>query len=154
MRLAGKARRSIVLLLMSLMLAGVLTPIEVFGQSQELKPPQALTPPQTLAPPDNAKSIIDRAEEAFRRGEEAQAKGLPDIARKMFDQAVDSIHQSGIDLKTNPKLETYYRQLLNRIHKHEAPPDDIHPAEEQQEVKEVAEPALLDELSDIKETEL
>ncbi len=154
MRLAGKASRSVVLLLISLMLAGVLTPNKVFGQSQELKPPQALTPPQTLTPPDNTQSVIDRAEEAFRRGEEAQAKGLPDIARKMFDQAVDSIHQSGIDLKTNPKLETYYRQLLNRIHKHEAPPGDAHPAEEQQEVKEVAEPALLDELSDIKETEL
>lgn len=163
MRLAGKASRSVVLLLISLMLAGALTPIKVFGQSQELKPPQTLTPPQTatqtqssqaLTPPDNVQSVIDRAEEAFRRGEEAQAKGLPDIARKMFDQAVDSIHQSGIDLKTTPKLETYYRQLLDRIHKHEAQPGDLHPAEEQQEVKEVAEPALLDELSDIKEAEL
>ena len=141
------------------MLAGVLTPIEVFGQSQELKPPQTLTPPQALTPPDNAQSVIDRAEEAFRRGEEAQAKGLPDIARKMFDQAVDSILQSGIDLKTNPKLETYYRQLLDRIHKHEAQPGDLHPAEQQQDIKEAAEkeavePALLDELSDIKDTEL
>jgi membrane-bound lytic murein transglycosylase D len=151
MRLAGKASRSVILLLISLMLAGVLTPIEAFGRSQELKPPQSLAPPQALTPPDNVQSVIDRAEEAFRRGEEAQAKGLPDIARKMFDQAVDNILQSGIELKTNPKLETYYRQLLDRIHKHEAQPGDVHPAEERQEV---AEPALLDELSDIKEAEL
>src|SRR4026207_649260 len=124
MRLAREASRVVTALLLSLLLIGTVGPVQALAGHQH---PPAPTATQT---------IIDRAEEAFRRGEEAQAKGLPDIARKMFDQAVDSIHQSGIDLKTNPKLETYYRQLLNRIHKHEAPPGDLHPAEEQQEVKE------------------
>lgn len=139
MRLAGKASRSVVLLLISLMLAGAITPINVFGQSQQ------------AASSANAQSVIDRAEDAYRQGEQAQAKGQLDLARKMFDQAVDTIHQSGIDLKTDPKLETYYRSLVDRIHKFEAQPGDTHASEEG---AEAVEPALLDELSDIKTDDL
>src|SRR6185503_1864966 len=61
MRLAGKASRSVVLLLISLMLAGAITPINVFGQSQ-----------QPALPPE-IQSVLDRAEEAFHQGEQAQA---------------------------------------------------------------------------------
>jgi peptidoglycan lytic transglycosylase D len=139
MSLAGKASRSVVFLLISLMLAGAATQIEVYAQSKE----PALLP--------DAQPLIDRAEQAFHQGEEAQTKGQTDLARKMFDQALDTIIQSGIDLKTNPKLDAYYRGLLDRIHKFEAQPGDSHPVEERQET---VEPALLDELSDIKDTEL
>ena len=139
MRLAGRAGRSVVLLLISLMLAGVITPTKVLGQSQE-----------TASSP-SVQSIIDRAEDAFRQGEEAQAKAQTDLARKMFDQAVDVILQSGLDLKANPKLDVFYHDLLDRIHKYEAQPGDTHAAADR---AEVVEPALLDELSDIKDDEL
>jgi membrane-bound lytic murein transglycosylase D len=139
MRLASRASRSVVVLLISLMLAGIATPARVFGQTQE------------PASPPNAQSVIDRAEEAFRRGEQAQANGQPDVARKMFDQALDAVLQSGLDLKANPKLDVFYRDLLDRIHKYEAQPGDTHPAADR---AEVVEPALLDELSDIKDDEL
>ena len=46
----------------------------------------------------------------------------------MFDNALDTVLQSGIDIKTNPKLDTYYRSLVERIHKHEALPGDAHEA--------------------------
>ncbi|MEN3334931.1 MAG: rane-bound lytic murein transglycosylase [Blastocatellia bacterium] len=107
--------------------------------------------PQAAVSSDSSQAIIDRAEEAFRRGEEAQQKGLPDIARKFFDQAVDTILTSGVDLKANAKLDNYYRQLLERIHKYEAQPGDQHQLEDR---PEVVEPSLLDELSDIKDTDL
>jgi membrane-bound lytic murein transglycosylase D len=94
---------------------------------------------------------MDRAEALFRDGEEAQSKGLPDIARKMFDQAVDTILQSGINLREDAKLEAYYRALLERIHKYEAQPGDNHDFEER---KEAVEPSVLDEISDIKDDEL
>ncbi len=125
--------------MMFVLLAGAVVP--VYGQGQ----------PRTAASSDISQSIIDRAEEAFKRGEEAQQKGLPDIARRFFDQAVDTVLSSGVDLRTNAKLDTYYRQLLERIHKYEASPNDRHELEDR---PEVVEPSLLDELSDIKETDL
>jgi membrane-bound lytic murein transglycosylase D len=121
------------------LLAGAVIP--VYGQGQ----------PRTAASSDMGQSVIDRAEEAFKRGEEAQQKGLPDIARRFFDQAVDTVLNSGVDLRTNAKLESYYRQLLERIHKYEAQPGDRHELEDR---PEVVEPSLLDELSDIKDTDL
>src|ERR1051325_10001514 len=95
MRLAGTASRSLVVIMMFAMLAGAVIPVRAQGQP--------------AVPQDATQLIIDRAEEAFRRGEEAQQKSLPDIARKFFDQAVDAIQTSGVDLKTNAKLDQYYR---------------------------------------------
>ena len=139
MRLARGASRVVVVLLLSVLLIGTVGPIQALGQS-----PQSVSSPTTQA-------IIDRAEESFLRGEEASSKGLPDIARKMFDNALDTVLQSGIDLKTDTKLATYYRGLLDRIHKHEAQPGDVHDAAD---LPEVAEPSVLDQVSEIKEAEL
>jgi len=139
MRLAREASRVSVALLLSTLLIGAVGPIKVLGQSQQ------------PASSQTTQAVIDRAEESFRRGEEASAKGLSDIARKMFDNAVDVVLQSGIDLKTDAKLSAYYQDLLNRIHKHESQPGDIHDAAEH---PEVAEPSVLDEVSAIKEDEL
>ncbi|HVG19168.1 MAG TPA: hypothetical protein VNI02_08945, partial [Blastocatellia bacterium] len=97
MRLAVKASRSVVVLLLSFVLTAALMPGRALGQSHQ------------QSPPVTSQSIIDRAEALVRDGEQAQAKGLPDIARKMFDQAVDTILQSGINLREDAKLEAYYR---------------------------------------------
>jgi membrane-bound lytic murein transglycosylase D len=126
-------------MLLSILLLGTAGPIQVLAQS----PQPALS--------TTTQSIIDRAEESFLRGEEAHTKGLPDIARKMFDSALDIVLQSGIDLKTDVKLASYYRSLVDRIHKHEAQPGDVHDAAD---LPEVAEPSALDEVSDIKEGDL
>ncbi len=139
MRLAREASRVVVVLLLSLLLIGTVGPIHALGQS-----------PQPVSS-TNTQSIIDRAEESFLRGEDASSRGLTDIARKMFDNALDTVLQSGIDLKTDTKLAAYYRALLDRIHKHEAQPGDVHDAAD---LPEVAEPSVLDEVSEIKEAEL
>src|SRR6185503_1902873 len=139
MRLARDASRAVVVLLLSLLLLGTVGPIQAFGQSAQ--------PVSSI----NTQSIIDRAEESFVRGEEARSKGLPDVARRMFDSALDTVLQSGIDLKTDPKLANYYRGLVDRIHKHEAQPGDLHDAAD---LPEVAEPSVLDEVSEIKEADL
>lgn len=139
MRLAKEASRVLVVFFVSLLLIGTITPIQAFGQSAQ------------PASPTTIQQVIDRAEENYLRGEEASNKGLPDIARRMFDNAVDTVLQSGFDLKTNPKLDVYYRSLLERIHKHEALPGDLHEASER---PDVAEPSVLDEVSEIKEGEL
>jgi peptidoglycan lytic transglycosylase D len=140
MRRAKKASRSAIGLFLSFFLILAIIPAQALAQSQQ------------QASPVTSQSIIDRAEALFRDGEQAQAKGLPDIARKMFDQAVDTILQSGISLRAEPKLEAYYRELLERIHKYEAQPGDNHAII--QEHTEAVEPSVLDEISDIKEDEL
>jgi membrane-bound lytic murein transglycosylase D len=139
MKSTRDASRVLFLLLLSATLTGSIQPTRAFGQAGQ----QASSP--------TSQSIIDRAEEIFKRGEEAYSKGLPDIARKMFDQALDTVLESGIDLKSDRKLDAYYRSLLDRIHKHEAQAGDVHEAMDR---AEVAEPSVLDEVSDIKEDEL
>lgn len=139
MRSAQKASRVLVIFLLSTLLAGLAGPARAFGQSQ-----QSVSSPVI-------QSSIDRAEESFRRGEEAFSKGLLDIARKMFDNALDTVLQTAEEAKTDPKLAAYYRQLVERIHKYEAQPGDMHDAAER---AEVAEPSVLDEVSEIKEDEL
>jgi membrane-bound lytic murein transglycosylase D len=139
MRLAREASRVVVVLLLSLLLIGTVGPIKALGQA----PPQASS--------SSTQSVIERAEESYLRGEEASSKGLPDVARRMFDNALDTVLQSGLDLKTDTKLSTYYRVLLDKIHKHEAQPGDLHDAAD---LPEVAEPSVLDEVSEIKEADL
>jgi membrane-bound lytic murein transglycosylase D len=143
MRLAKEASRVSLVFFVSLLLIGTVTPVKAFGQ--------VLSQPGQPAPFTSVQQVIDRAEENYLRGEEASTKGLPDIARRMFDNALDTVLQSGFDLKTNPKLDAYYRSLLERIHKHEALPNDVHEAAER---PDVAEPSVLDEVSAIKEDEL
>src|SRR5262245_27649269 len=125
------------------------TPVSTQSATQQASPVSPSSNHQASVV--STQSVIDRAEENLRRGEEALSKGLPDIARKMFDTALDTVLQSGIDLKSDAKLATYYRGLLDRIHKHEAQPGDLHEAQDR---PEVAEPSVLDEVSEIKDAEL
>jgi membrane-bound lytic murein transglycosylase D len=143
MRLAKEASRVSVVFFVSLLLIGTIAPLQAFGQTTGQSGHAASS--------TTIQQIIERAEENFLRGEEASAKGLPDIARRMFDNALDTVLQSGIDIKTNPKLDAYYRSLVERIHKHEARPGDAHEAADR---PDVAEPSVLDEVSEIKENEL
>lgn len=135
MRLARESSRVTIALLLSALLTGLAGPARAQGQPEK---------PTT-------QSIIDRAEECFRRGEEAFSKGLLDISRKMFDQSLDTVLEATLDQKSDPKLADYYRRLLDRIHKFEAAPGDAHDITQR---PEVAEPSVLDEVSEIKEDEL
>lgn len=127
-------------LLLPLILIIAIAPVQVFAQSE----------PQSSSS-DSSQTIIDRAESLYRQGADAHRKGLLEEARRFFDQSVDAILLSGIDLRADAKLDTYYRDLLNRIHKYEAQPDDDHGEEARPEVVETS---VLDELSDINESEL
>jgi membrane-bound lytic murein transglycosylase D len=143
MRPESVVGRRVAFLLLPLILIGVIAPAQAFGQSD--------TQASTLVSPSNSQAIIARAETLYREGAEAHRKGQLDEARKLFDQAIDTILLSGISLRTDGKLDAYYRDLLNRIHKYEAQPDDDHGEETR---PEIVENSVLDEISDIKETEL
>ena len=135
--------RRVAFFLLPLILIGVIIPAQAFARSA--------TQASTQSSPINSQTVIDRAETLYRQGAEAHRKGLLDEARKLFDQAVDAILLSGIDLRADAQLDTYYRDLLNRIHKYEAQPDDDHGEEIR---PEVVEKSVIDEISDVKESEL
>src|ERR1700752_4471439 len=62
-------------------------------------------------------AIIDKAEASFAQGHDAFVKGDVATARKLFDKSIDEVLLSGIDIRTNSRLESYYRELVDRIHK-------------------------------------
>lgn len=65
--------------------------------------------------------IIKRAEDSFRKGKLNLEAGKRSEARDDFDQAVDEILTSGIDVRASHELQTYYLELVERIYREEVP---------------------------------
>lgn len=81
----------------------------------------ALMPSRSFAQTDTIKALIENAEAKYKQGEELFNKGQKDVARQKFDESVDVIMLSGINLRANPKLDAYYTDLVERIHSFEIP---------------------------------
>lgn len=60
--------------------------------------------------------VIERAEAHFRQGELNLIEHEIRTARAEFDKAIDTVLESGLDVRKLPRLETYYRQLIARIY--------------------------------------
>jgi len=65
--------------------------------------------------------IIRKAEDSFRKGMLNLETGKRSEARDDFDQAVDEILTSGIDVRASQDLQTYYLELVERIYREEVP---------------------------------
>jgi membrane-bound lytic murein transglycosylase D len=65
--------------------------------------------------------IIRKAEDSFRKGKLNLEAGKRSEARDDFDQAVDEILTSGIDVRASQDLQTYYLELVERIYREEVP---------------------------------
>src|SRR4051812_47367260 len=65
--------------------------------------------------------IIERAEAHYRQGELNLKDRNPEAARSEFDKAVDTLLESGMDVRANPRLQTYYLQLVERVYRLEVP---------------------------------
>ncbi len=65
--------------------------------------------------------IINRAEDHFNQGILNLKDNKREQARDEFDKAVDSILESGLDVRSNPRLRDYYLQLVERIYREEVP---------------------------------
>ncbi|MCA1614061.1 MAG: transglycosylase SLT domain-containing protein [Acidobacteria bacterium] len=66
-------------------------------------------------------SVIDRAEQHYKLGELSLKDRNYDAARGEFDKAVDAVLESGIDVRSNPRLQTFYLQLVERVFRMEVP---------------------------------
>jgi membrane-bound lytic murein transglycosylase D len=65
--------------------------------------------------------LIERAEAHFKQGELNLKDRNPEAARAEFDKAVDTLLESGMDVRANPRLQTYYLQLVERVYRLEVP---------------------------------
>jgi len=65
--------------------------------------------------------IMTRAEDHFRRGKLNLEDNKREQAREEFDKAIDSILESGFDVRANQRLQTYYLELVERIYREEVP---------------------------------
>src|SRR5215208_5178255 len=65
--------------------------------------------------------IMTRAEDHFRKGKLNLEDSKREQAREEFDKAVDSILESGFDVRASQKLQTYYLELVERIYREEVP---------------------------------
>jgi membrane-bound lytic murein transglycosylase D len=65
--------------------------------------------------------IISRAEDHFRKGKLNLEDNKRDQARDEFDKAVDSILESGMDVRASQRLQTFYLELVERIYREEVP---------------------------------
>src|SRR5215472_11340437 len=71
------------------------------------------------APQTSASGTIGIAESHYRKGEEAYQAGQYDRARREFDDAVDSLLVSELDIRYSEELKIYYRTLIEKINRYQ-----------------------------------
>src|ERR1051326_5831917 len=65
--------------------------------------------------------IINSAEDHFKKGELNLKDNKREAARQEFDKSVDTVLESGMDVRSNPQLQNYYLQLVERVYRYEVP---------------------------------
>lgn len=65
--------------------------------------------------------VISAAENSFRNGKLNLEDNKRDQARADFDKAVDSILESGLDVRASQRLQAFYLELVERIYREEVP---------------------------------
>src|SRR6266403_2611717 len=72
--------------------------------------------------------VISKAEDHFRKGKLNLEDSKREQARDEFDKAVDSILESGLDVRASQRLQTFYLELVERIYREEVPLQQSAPA--------------------------
>src|SRR5213076_774729 len=57
----------------------------------------------------------------FRKGKLNLDDNKREAARDEFDRAVDTLLESGLDVRANQRLQTFYLELVERIYREEVP---------------------------------
>jgi membrane-bound lytic murein transglycosylase D len=65
--------------------------------------------------------VIERAGDHFRKGKLNLEDDKREQARDEFDKAVDEILMSGLDVRANQRLQTFYLELVEKIYREEVP---------------------------------
>jgi membrane-bound lytic murein transglycosylase D len=77
------------------------------------------TPSEIEREDPRVQGIVAKAEDHFKKGELNLQDNKRQAAREEFDKAVDVVLESGMDVRSNPRLQTYYLQLVERVYRYE-----------------------------------
>src|SRR6478672_973239 len=98
----------------------LITPAIAFGQIPAASSARDI-PSAVQQSEDRVGKIIGRAEDHFRKGKLNLEDNKREQARDEFDKAVDSILESGLDVRANQRLQTFYLELVEKIYREEVP---------------------------------
>jgi membrane-bound lytic murein transglycosylase D len=87
----------------------------VYAQSQE--PPSAAD--SAGVEKAEIKQVINSAEYHYQNGEQAYSSGEYNRARREFDEALDAILLSEINVRGDEEMSAYYRSLIERINRYQ-----------------------------------
>ena len=90
-------------------------PQETAPLETALAPPPPEPPPQQTLREQNVQQLIDQVEKAYANGEAAYRKGHLPEAKAEFDRAVDLILTTGLDIKSEPKLQDEFDHIVDQV---------------------------------------
>ena len=88
------------------------------------------TPSDVEREDPRVQQIIVDAEDHFKKGDLNLNDRKRQAAREEFDKAVDTVLESGMDVRSNPRLQRYYLELVERVYRKEVPSQSL-PAQRQ-----------------------
>jgi membrane-bound lytic murein transglycosylase D len=103
------------------LLAAVLAPSLTAGAQTPTQSYLRNTPSDIEREDPRVNAIIARAEEHFKLGKLNLNDQKRQAAREEFDKAVDAVLESGMDVRSNPRLQRYYLELVERVYREEVP---------------------------------
>ncbi|HMG84513.1 MAG TPA: transglycosylase SLT domain-containing protein [Terracidiphilus sp.] len=77
--------------------------------------PAPVPPPQPSASQQRVQALIEQVEKAYALGDAAYKRGNLPEARSNFDNAVDLMLTSGIDIKSTPALQDEFDHIVDQI---------------------------------------
>lgn len=101
-------------------LTALVAPATIFGQIPAGSSARNIQTEVEKSDP-RVSQVISRAEDHFRKGRLNLEDNKREQARDEFDRAVDSILESGLDVRASQRLQTFYLELVERIYREEVP---------------------------------
>ena len=99
----------------------LITGLALLGTQGTLAAQIDLSPRATLQEAKHVlvREIIASASAHYQKGENAYRAGEYDVARREFDEAVDTILTEAIDVRSDDDLRVYYRELIEKINRYQ-----------------------------------
>ncbi|HEX8475495.1 MAG TPA: transglycosylase SLT domain-containing protein [Pyrinomonadaceae bacterium] len=85
------------------------------------------TPNEIEREDPRVQQVIARAENHFKQGKLNLEDNKREQARDEFDKAVDTVLESGLDVRAHARLRDYYLQLVERVYREEVPLQQLQP---------------------------
>ena len=99
----------------------VVPAVSVFGQVPAGGSSARDIPTAVQQSEEQVSRVIATAEVHFRQGKLNLEDNKRDQARDEFDKAVDSVLESGLDVRASQRLQGFYLELVERIYREEVP---------------------------------